>query len=57
MPSYRVTGSQPVLGHGPGETFKTDKEPTEAAFLKSIGAIEEVKPVEGSWRKRVASER
>jgi hypothetical protein len=39
---YKVIGSQPVLGHLPGETFEANIPEDQEAFLKQIGGIRAV---------------
>ena len=39
MQAYRVSGSQPVFGHQPGETFERDIAPEQEARLLASGAI------------------
>lgn len=36
---YRVTGTQPVLDHRPGETFEAQIPAEQERFLLSIGAL------------------
>jgi hypothetical protein len=40
---YRVVGTQPILGHAPGETFQASIDKTQEAFLVGIGGLEVVK--------------
>jgi hypothetical protein len=39
---YKVIGSQPILGHLPGESFEADIPEDQEAFLKQIGGIRAV---------------
>jgi hypothetical protein len=46
---FKVVGSQPVEGHGPGETFEAALD-TEA-FLVDIGALKVVKDLSEDKKK------
>ena len=49
MPRYKVTGTQPILNHQPGETFEAKIPTDREAFLIAIGGItvvDEPKPVD-----------
>jgi len=39
MPRYKVTGTQPILNHQPGETFEGNIPHAREAFLIAIGGI------------------
>lgn len=40
--TYRVIGTQGILGHPPGSEFEAEIDPVQEKFLKGIGGIEEV---------------
>jgi hypothetical protein len=41
---YKVTGTQPVLGHAPGSTFEDDLEPDLEARMLARGSLTKLEP-------------
>jgi hypothetical protein len=52
---YKVIGSQPILGHAPGETFAANLPDDQEAFLKRIGGLQDAPKAKANPDK--ASER
>lgn len=46
---YKVVGTQPIMGHAPGETFEASIPADKEAFLVQIGGI---KVLEAKTEKR-----